>query len=131
MAGAVFERGPITFEAAEDVTARRLVTLTENGVKHAAADGEVFGAVQTSGSKAVDRSVNDLSRGFPSHVAVFFGPAAVKLEFDGAADGFKLGTKVFAAADGKVSASGTKPVGVVVRPVNGKFVTVVLATPVV
>ena len=53
----------------------------------------------------------------------------MELEFDDEAATFKLGTKVSAADDGKVAATGSKQVGVVVRPPVGKFVTVALTVP--
>ena len=47
MAGAVFERGPISFEVVKPVTKRRLVKLGEKGVEHAGAADDVFGATVT------------------------------------------------------------------------------------
>lgn len=130
MAGAVFERGPISFEVVKPVTKRRLVKLGEKGVEHAGAADDVFGATVTDGiPKGTRNGANDLTIGPESTVAVHISPAVVKLEFTGEASTFKLGTKVSAADDGKVAATGSKQVGVVVRPPVGKFVTVALTVP--
>ena len=62
-------------------------------------------------------------------IAVHYGPAAVKLETNGA---IKAGAAVFAAADGKASASGSVQVGVAVRATeNGKTLTILNQLPAV
>jgi len=127
---AVFEHGPISFAVAKPVSKRRLVKLGETGVEHAGASDDVFGATATAGiPKDTRNGVNNAVIGPESTVAVYTAPAAVKLEFTGEASTFKLGTKVSAADDGKVAATGSKQVGVVVRPPVGKFVTVALTVP--
>lgn len=127
---AVFEHGPISFAVTKPVSKRRLVKLGETGVEHAGAADDVFGATATAGiPKDTRNGVNNAVIGPESTVAVYTAPAAVKLEFTGEASTFKVGAKVSAADDGKVAATGSKQVGVVVRPPVGKFVTVRLTVP--
>ena len=121
MSNPTFRSGPISFEIAADTEKFRLVTVDENGkIKHAAADGAVFGAVTEAGRVAPEAPG-------ASALAVHYGDAAVKLETDGE---IKAGAAVFAAADGKVSASGSVQVGVAVRATeNSKTLTILNGLP--
>ncbi|WP_284784624.1 hypothetical protein [Corynebacterium rhinophilum] len=132
MSNPTFRSGPISFKAEEDVTKFRLVQVGENGVKHAAAAGPVFGAVTENASAPVEEQPsNTLALGAPGIVAVHIGPATVPLEVDGTAEDIKQGAPVYAAADGKVSATGSLLVGVAARPGAGKTVKTTLVTPAV
>ncbi|MGZ0652235.1 hypothetical protein [Corynebacterium striatum] len=123
MSNPTFRSGPITFEAAAKLEKFRLVTVADGKVKHAAATGGVFGAV----TEKADPKNNAL----PTNIAVHIGPAAVKLEVDGGdAKAIKAGAAVFAAADGKVAATGTVQVGVAAWDGEGDLVLTVLNLPV-
>ena len=130
MSNPVFRQGPITFDVTAHVEKFRFVKLEEKGVSHAGASDAVFGAVSSAavnGTAGEWRTNGDLR---PTNVAVHFGPAAVLIE---AADSeeFTVGAPVYAAADGKASASGTTAAGVAVRPAENGFVTVLLTGPAV
>lgn len=117
MSNPTFRSGPISFPIAADTEKFRLVAVDENGkIKHAAADGAVFGAVTEAGR------VTPEAPG-ASTIAVHYGDAAVKLETDGK---IKAGAAVFAAADGKVSASGSVQVGVAVRATENNMTLTIL-----
>lgn len=119
MSNPTFVQGPITFEAAERVEKFTLVTVDGEGkIKPAGADGAVFGAVTEIGDPETAAK--------PNHVAVHYGVSAVKLLVDGDATAIKAGGAVFAAAGGKVAASGTVQVGVAVRNGEGDRVLTVL-----
>ncbi|MFR9870195.1 hypothetical protein ACL1AW_12220 [Corynebacterium striatum] len=123
MSNPTFRSGPITLEAAAKLEKFRLVTVADGKVKHAAATGGVFGAV----TEKADPKNNAL----PTNIAVHIGPAAVKLEVDGGdAKAIKAGAAVFAAADGKVAATGTVQVGVAAWDGEGDRVLTVLNLPV-
>lgn len=116
MSNPTFRTGPITFPVAEDLARFRLVTVTEDGVKHAGAEGPVFGAVTEKRRKADNLEV-----------AVHYGVAAVKIE---TADDIAAGAAVFAAADGKAAATGTVQVGVAARgTANGTVITILNGLP--
>jgi len=123
MSNPTFRSGPISFEVAADTEKFRLVAVDEAGkIKHADASGDVFGAVTEAGR------LEPKDPGAAT-IAVHYGPAAVKLETDGA---IKAGAAVFAAADGKASASGSVQVGVAVRDTeNGKTLTILNHLPAV
>ena len=132
MSNPTFRSGPISYKAEEDVTKFRLVQVGENGVKHAAAAGPVFGAVtENATAPKEEQPVNTLALDAPGIVAVHIGPATVPLEVDGDATAIKQGAPVYAAADGKVSATGSLLVGFAARPGAGKTVKTTLVTPVV
>lgn len=132
MSNPTFRSGPISYKAEEDVTKFRLVQVGENGVKHADASGPVFGAVTENAAAPKDEQpTNTLAIGAPGIVAVHIGPATVPLEVDGDAVAIKQGTPIYAAADGKVSTSGSLLVGVAARNGDGKTVRTTLVTPVI
>ena len=121
MSNPTFRSGPISFEIAADTEKFRLVTVDENGkIKHAGASGGVFGVLTEAGRV-------ELKERGAATIAVHYGPAAVKLETDGE---IKAGAGVFAAADGKASATGSVQVGVAVRATeNGKTLTILNQLP--
>lgn len=120
MSNPTFVQGPITFEAAQSLEKFTLVAVNSDGkVAPATAAGPVFGAV----TEKADPALTTL----PSHIAVHYGVAAVKLKVAGGdATGIKAGAAVFAAADGEVSATGTVKVGVAARDGEGDRVLTVL-----
>lgn len=132
MSNPIFRDGPLTFDVAEDVKKHRLVQLTANGVKHATATSDVFGAVVNDGAKLVARTVNDLrmGTGTPNVVGVHCAPATVELEATTNATAITPGTKVYADADGKIKTGTGKLVGIAVRKGEGNTVAVRLLTPV-
>lgn len=132
MPNPTFRSGPISYKAEADVNKFRLVQVGEAGVKHAEAAGPVFGAVTENAFAPKDEQpTNTLALDAPNIVAVHIGPATVPLEVDGDAAEIKQGAPVYAAADGKVSASGSLLVGVAARTGAGKTVKTTLVTPVV
>ncbi|PRQ10626.1 hypothetical protein C1Y63_10555 [Corynebacterium sp. 13CS0277] len=123
-----FTSGPETYPAAKPVVKNRLVTLTDKGVEHATADGDVYGAVLTDAApKPEDKAVNTLVH-TPWVAAVYSAPQTVRLACD-AADGVKRGAKIYAAADGKVATTGTVVVGVAAMNGADGLVPVKLTTP--
>lgn len=131
MANPTFRSGPITFAAEQDVKKFRLVVVSEKGIKHAAATGAVFGAVAQDASAPKDKAdENSLVLGAPNSVAVHICPATVPLEVDGTASDIKQGAAVYAAADGKVAATGGVLVGFAARTGDGSTVKTTLVTPV-
>lgn len=131
MPNPTFRSGPISYKAEKDVTKFRLVQVGENGVQHAGASGPVFGAVTENAAAPKDEApTNTLVLGAPGIVAVHIGPATVPLEVDGEAAEIKQGSPVYAAADGKVAATGTVLVGFAARNGGGKTVKTTLVTPV-
>lgn len=113
MSNPTFRSGPVTQKAAAAVEKHRLVTLGENGISHAGADGVVFGAVTENAAPDTDREANNLAITAPSVVAVHIGGVVPLAVADGAT-GLTLGATVYAAADGKVSNTGTVKAGVIV-----------------
>ena len=120
MSNPTFVQGPITFEAAEKLEKFTLVTVNGEGkIAPAGATGGGFGAVTEIADP--DNAAK------PNHVAVHYGPAAVKLLVDGGdATAIKAGAAVFAAANGRVAAAGDVKVGIAVRDGEGERVLTVL-----
>lgn len=133
MSNPTFRSGPISFPAKTDLRKFRLVKITADGAEHAAATGPVFGAVTTSASASPASTTDDnvLHIGDPNSAAVHIGPATVPLEVDGDAAAIAPGAAVYAAADGKVAATGTVVVGVAARNGAGTTVKTTLITPIV
>lgn len=125
MSNPTFRTGPIGYDAADVVKAFRLVTVTADGIAHATADGPVFGAIATDAAPAATEPITVA----PSNAAVFYAPAVVPIEVDGDATAIAQGTNLFAAADGKVSTTGTVFVGVAARAGTGTTVKTLLTTP--
>ena len=120
MSNPTFVQGPITYEAAEKVEKFTLVAVNdEEKIVPAGATGKISGAVT--------ESADPDNYAKPNHVGVHYGPAAVKLLVDGGdATEIKAGDAVFAAANGRVAASGTVQVGVAARNGEGDRVLTVL-----
>ena len=130
MSNPTFRSGPITFSVSSDVKKFRLVKVAEDGVSHAADSGPVFGAVTENGFAPAEPEGDSLVHAGPNSVAVHIGPATVPLEVSGTASEIKQGAAVYAAADGKVAASGSVVVGVAARNGSGSTVKTTLLTPI-
>lgn len=123
MSNPTFVQGSITFPAAEKLEKFRLVTIDDKGaVKHAGAEGAIFGAVT--------EKADPENHALPTNIAVHYGVCAVKVTVDGDAKAIKAGAPVYAAADGKVAPTGTVKVGVAARDgEGGRVLTVLNALP--
>lgn len=109
MTNAVFSTGPVTKEAAARVHKFRFVDLDAEGkVVEAAGKALPYGYVRQDAAPQA-RKTNDVSYGLPEFVAVATHQAVVEVET--AEKSFKVGAKVFAAAEGKAAATGTIAVG--------------------
>ncbi|WKD60914.1 hypothetical protein CCICO_04385 [Corynebacterium ciconiae DSM 44920] len=112
MSNPKFVQGPVTCKVnAESIDKYRLVKLTSDGIEYAGAEAPVFGAVTEAGAKTTEREPGDLRFGRPDVLAVHTAPAVVPVACD-APESVKAGAAVYAAADGKVSDSGSVVVGV-------------------
>lgn len=134
MSNPTFKTGPITFECAAAVSKFRVVQLGAAGVQHCTATTAPFGAVAVDGAaKGTTVADGDLTGGLPTAVAVLSAGAALPLAVDAGSGAIALGANVFAAADGKVSATGTASVGVAIAAPKGatgeQTVTVLLTCP--
>lgn len=124
-----FTAGPITYDVVEDVKKFRLVEVTEGGVKHATAEGPVHGAIAENGhADPVDHPGIDTVKA--ARVAVRISPETLPIEVSGDAEEVKQGSPLYAAADGKVAATGTVLVGFAARTGSRGRVSVALSTPV-
>ncbi|MCS5479828.1 hypothetical protein NYP18_09165 [Corynebacterium sp. YIM 101645] len=124
-----FKTGPITYDVAEDVSKFRLVEVTAEGVKHATAAGPVHGAIAENGyADPEDHPGIDTVKA--ARVAVRMSPETTPVEVSGDATAIEQGAPLYAAADGKVSATGTVLVGFATRPGYRGRVSVTLLTPV-
>lgn len=120
MSNPTYVQGPITYEAAQALEKFTLVAINADGkAAPATAAGPVFGAV----TEKADPALTTL----PSHIAVHYGVAAVKLKVAGGnASAIKAGAAVFAADGGEVAATGTIQVGIAARDGEGDRVLTVL-----
>ncbi|MCK7676374.1 hypothetical protein [Corynebacterium pygosceleis] len=120
MSTPVLRLGPDSFPVKTAVKKFRLVKLEEGGISHADASSDVFGAVAADGQPASARDGdNTVVHGPAQTVAVHYGPATVRLEVDGTASDIKMGAKLYAAADGKATASAGSTPAVAVAVRNG------------
>lgn len=131
MATPTFRSGPITFRVKSNVKKFRLVAVDADGAAHASASGPVYGAVVSDAHVPSEPQPNSLYIGNPPTVGVFIGPATVPLEVDDDADSITQGTPIYAAADGKVSTSGSVLVGMAARDGDSGRVKTTLITPAV
>lgn len=128
MSNPTFTDGPITFDVAEDVKKHRLVELTATGVKHATAEGPIYGAVAVNGYHD-DKAGISINYVKAARVAVCKTPNSLPLELTDPEADIEPGAVLYAAADGKVAATGTVPVGVAIRPSASGRVITTLALP--
>lgn len=127
MTNAIFSTSPITKEAGVKVEKFRLVELDAGKVKHATGDNLPYGYVRQAAAPQA-REDNDLSYGLPHLVAVVTHQAVVEVEVAPGAT-FTPGAAVYAAADGKVSNTGTVAVGLAEGEARGTRVRVHLWHP--
>lgn len=127
MTNAVFTTSPITKEAGEKVDKFRLVELSDGKVIHATGDSLPYGYIRQPAAPQA-REENDLSYGLPHLVAVVTHQAVVEVEVATGAT-FTPGAAVYAAADGKVSNTGTVAIGLAEGEVRGSRVRVHLFHP--
>lgn len=132
MSNPTFVQGPLTCKvAAVKIERYRLVKLGSDGIDYAGAEAPVFGAVTENGAKATAPEAGVVARPLPDHLAVHTAPAVVPLACD-APQSVKAGAAVYAAAEGKVSHTGTVVVGVATADgaENDSTVAVRLTVPV-
>lgn len=120
MATPTYYSGNITREVGAPVEQHRLVKLVEGKVEHNGADTKPYGVCGEQGAPKGSEVINFNFK--PAYVRVNVDSAITKVETDGKpiADG----ADVFAAADGKVSASGSVKVGKAHYASTGNFVKV-------
>lgn len=125
MSNPTFMTGNLTREVGKSVKPYILVKLNEGKIEPNDASTFPFGAVTEAGDPKPDGATG--APGLPYKVRVHTSQAVVKLSTDDT--GFKDGTPVYAAADGKVSKSGTVKVGIADRAESDKLVRVNLFHP--
>lgn len=129
MSNPTFRSGPVTFEVAEDVTKFRLVTVTATGIRHAQpTDAVIYGAATENGYADTD-DYPVLDHVKAARLAIHRGPASVPLELATPTEAITQGSPIYAAADGKVAATGSFLVGVADRDASSGRVITCLITP--
>lgn len=127
MSNPTFATGDLSRRAGKPVNQFRLVKQVDGKVEHNDADAFPFGAVTEAAAPAPAPDSNDLAFGLPEIVRVHTAQCVVKLTTDDTT--LEVGDKVHAAADGKVSATGTVAVGIVDKAAAGGLVRVQLFHP--
>lgn len=127
MSNPTFSTGDLTREVGSKVEQFRLVKTSNGLVEHSDAATFPFGAVTESAAPEA-RSDNDVNYGLPRIVRVQTSQRVVKI-LAGDSDAFSVDAPVFAAADGKVSPSGTVQVGIAAEASTGGLVRVHLFHP--
>ena len=115
MSNPTFASGQLTREVASTVEQFRLVAETDGKIAHNGADAFPFGVVTEKATPAPNEQVGDVSLGYPSKVRVGTVQCVTYVATDADAGSIAQGADVYAAADGKVAASGTVKVGVADR----------------
>ncbi|MCX7491477.1 hypothetical protein OS127_02895 [Corynebacterium sp. P6129] len=133
MSNPIMRQGPHSFpvKSGEQISRWQLVTLNDDGtVSKATAEGSVFGVAGTPGS-GYERNYGEMYHGAPSIVPVHTAPATVRVSVDGKASDVKPGTVLYAAAQGKVTATkgSTPAVAIAVEQGARRDVVVRLLTP--
>lgn len=118
MSNPTFSTGNMTKEAGAPVSPFRFVSLVNGKVRHADGTAVPYGAVTAAAAPKADRADNDLSYGLPHLVRVHASQCVVEIE---TAASFKVGDRVYVAADGKAATSGTAVAGLAERETaNGR-----------
>lgn len=125
MADPKFITGQLTREVAEPIAKHRLVVV-EDGKLKLAQSVFPYGVVSEPAEPKGEREKNDLTHGLPAYVRVSTTQCVAKIATDGE---IKDGADVFAAADGKVSASGSVKVGIAHAATKGELTEVNLFHP--
>lgn len=129
MSNPTFSSGDLTREVSAPVEQFRLVVEDGGKIKHAGAEAFPYGVVTEAGAPKQDEpAANVILLGLPHKVRVGTSQRVVKIETDGTID---QGADVFAAADGKVSSSGTVKVGIADKATEGTLTRVHLFHPAV
>lgn len=109
MSNPTFSSGDLTREVSAPVEQFRLVVEAGGKVAHAAATNFPFGVVTEAAAPESAPEVNAILLGLPHKVRVGTSQRVVKIASNGT---IAQGVAVYAAADGKVSATGTVKVGI-------------------
>ena len=125
MADPKFVTGQLTREVAEPIAKYRLV-VEEDGKVSLAQSEFPYGVVSEPAEPKGEREKNDLTHGLPPYVRVSTTQCVARIATDGE---ITAGADVFAAADGKVSASGSVKVGVAHADTKGEVTEVNLFHP--
>lgn len=125
MADPKFVTGQLTREVDEPIAKYRLVVEEEGKVK-LAQSAFPYGVVSEPAEPKAEREKNDLAHGLPAYVRVSTTQCVAKIATDGE---IEAGADVFAAADGKVSASGSVKIGVAHADTKGEVTEVNLFHP--
>ena len=127
MSNPTFSSGDLTREVSAPVEQFRLVKESQGKIAHAGASDFPYGVVTEAGApKSDEPQSNAILLGLSHKVRVGTSQRVVKVETDGTID---QGAAVYAAADGKVSASGTVKVGVADKATEGTLTRVHLFHP--
>lgn len=108
MADPKFITGQLTREVAEPIAKQRLV-VEADGKLALAQSVFPYGVVSEPAEPQGEREKNNLAPGLPAYVRVSTTQCVAKIATDGE---IAAGVDVFAAADGKVSATGAVKVGI-------------------
>lgn len=108
MADPKFITGQLTREVAEPIAKHRLV-VEADGKLALAQSVFPYGVVSEPAEPQGEREKNNLAHGLPAYVRVSTTQCVAKIATDGE---IAAGVDVFAAADGKVSATGAVKVGI-------------------
>lgn len=109
MSNPTFSSGDLTREVSAPVEQFRLVVEAGGKVSHAAATNFPFGVVTEAAAPESAPEDNAILLGLPHKVRVGTSQRVVKIASNGT---IAQGAAVYAAADGKVSATGTVKVGI-------------------
>lgn len=121
-----FFTGNLTRKAGKPVAQFRLVKETDGKIEHAGKGDFPFGVVTEAAAPAPDEKSNDLAHGLPENVRVGTSQRVVKVATTGE---ITAGADVFAAADGKVAATGSVKVGIADLATKGELTRVHLFHP--
>lgn len=126
MSNPTFSTGDLTREVSAPVEQFRLVAESGGKIAHASATTFPLGVVTEAAAPKSDPQTNALLLGLPHKVRVGTSQRVVKIASNGT---IAQGAAVFAAADGKVSASGTVKVGIADKADEGGLTRVHLFHP--
>ena len=126
MSNPTFSTGDLTREVSAPVEQFRLVVEVGGKVAHAGATDFPFGVVTEAAAPKSDPQTNALLLGLPHKVRVGASQRVVKIASNGT---IAQGAAVYAAADGKVAATGTVKVGIADKADEGGLTRVHLFHP--
>lgn len=126
MSNPTFSSGDLTREVSAPVEQFRLVVEDGGKVAHAGADDFPFGVVTEAAAPESAPQTNAILLGLPHKVRVGTSQRVVKIA---STDAIAQGAPVYAAADGKVSGTGTVKVGIADKAASGGLTRVHLFHP--